>query len=156
MGKKGLILATILALASCSPTPKEFDNALKTSIANAESLVNSYDPAILEALEKSIPDTITPLTEKVLSGLVKEQIQIKGLPVPSDGEQLKKTAEDYIEALINFVKAQNLYAGYSDSLPEGDVQTIDKTCSDALSTVKLLRSKLADYQKAFAMEKGIL
>ncbi|MDR1810080.1 MAG: hypothetical protein LBR34_06740 [Prevotella sp.] len=156
MKKKILLFASILTLVSCGPTPAEFDNALKAGIANAEKLVNSYDRKVLDALALNRPDTITPMTEAALSGLVKEQKRISDLSVPSDGEHLKKAAEDYIEALINFVKAQNLYAGYSDALPDNEVQTIDKTCQDALATVKLLHSKLIDYQKAFAKDKGVL
>ncbi|MDR2914974.1 MAG: hypothetical protein LBV74_09120 [Tannerella sp.] len=156
MGKKVLIFASLLAFVSCSTsTPKEFNEALTAGIAKAENLVNSYDPVVLEAMEKNMPDSITSLSKRVLAELAKEQFNIKELASSEDEMRLKKAAEDYIGALINFVKSQNLYADYSDSLSQEEIRAIDKVCSDALVTVKMLRSKLTDYQNAFIKDKNI-
>jgi hypothetical protein len=154
MGKKFLIFASVLLFISCGNSSKTFYNELKITIANAEKLVNDHDAAVLNALKKNMPDTITPMTKVVLFSLIKEEDRIKAMAAPSGGEKLKRTAGEYVGTLIDFVKAQDLYANYSSGLSEKQAETMDKASLKALAKVESMRTKLSDYQKAFAKERG--
>ncbi|GAB6011155.1 hypothetical protein [Viscerimonas tarda] len=150
-----LIFASFLFLVACGPTPKEFNDALETTVADAEKSVNEHDAAVLDALASSKTDSIIPLTKTVLAKLVQDLEQLKLIKSPSNGEKLKTAAEDYIEALITLVKAQAVYSNYTDSISDAEIEIMDNTSVDALSTVETSRARFVDSQNTFAKAKGL-
>lgn len=166
MKKIFIISALVLLFTSCDSSPKEimdsiqnffssessskkFNSTITLSIYTAEIAVSEHDKDILSALKNNEIDSIASITKKTLLKLAKERNLVEGLKAPGNGNNLKKATENYLESLTNLVKAQAVYAHYSDTISEEDITTMDETNKEAVAEVESMHSKFVEYQKAF-------
>ena len=155
MRKIFLISVSIILFAACNDTSKDFEIVVQNVVTNAEIITNEHDVAVLNALESNNSDIITEQTKITLAKLAYEQDQLALAKIPSNGENLKNAAKDYIESLVAFVNVQVVYTEYTDTISEQDILIMDKMNLDAALDVEVARSGFVDAQKVFIQENKI-
>ncbi|MFR9166903.1 MAG: hypothetical protein ACLVKO_12080 [Dysgonomonas sp.] len=114
-----------------------------------EKIVSENDSLIQNAMDSNRIDSIQSISNRTVTSLSKKYFDVQNIQVPDNGKNFKMTAESYITSLIDFVKTQNLYAAFSDTITEQEAKIIDDKNAEAIKVVELQHKRYKEYRTAF-------
>lgn len=122
-----LILFTALLFVQCSRDYSTvFNNTLFSHVGEAEKIMEVYDKSVGEAFSTENYADITELSQKALVAITRKKQEISALNGDKELQTMKDAALSYIDAMINMIKAEQVYASYTPELTLEDVKLMDQ------------------------------